>query len=381
MVVPVDLPPRPPHPGFWMAAAWCVGFLLLTQILPPMPLAVWYAVFEAGRISQGGTAPEDLRSMQDRAADTLLVPSVAVTGVAGFAMALLVLRFMAGADWTRKVGLRRPSLAHFVLVLLMSPSIMVLGNFVFTELKEFLPGTKELLERLLPGLGVEIPDVEQMVEKFRSLPTALAVFLIGVGPGITEELWCRGFLGRGLVARYGVVAGVILTSFFFGAIHVDPRQGAYAMVMGLVLHFVYLATRSLWMPMLLHFINNATAVIHDKIPGLDLVLPYLDIPNSRMLSSACLLLAAGGWALFESRPRLRHAVSGEEIPWGPEFPGVEHPHPESDLLVEHPRPQIVSWGLALGAFAVFAWALYRTSVEPRPVAEPKVTSIAQLYGR
>src|SRR5262245_41916367 len=34
-IVPVELPPpRPPHTGFWWAVLWCLGFLLVTQVLP-----------------------------------------------------------------------------------------------------------------------------------------------------------------------------------------------------------------------------------------------------------------------------------------------------------------------------------------------------------
>src|SRR5262249_25780361 len=65
----------------------------------------------------------------------------------------------------------------------------------------------------------------------------------------------------GLVGRHGALIGVLLASAIFGAIHLNLPQGLWAFVMGCCLHLAYLATRSLWVPVLLHFINNAAAVI------------------------------------------------------------------------------------------------------------------------
>ena len=74
--------------------------------------------------------------------------------------------------------------------------------------------------------------MEAMVKEFRTWPWQFGVLVIGLGPGLSEELWCRGFLGRGLVEHYGVILGVLLTSFLFGLIHGDPHQGTMAMLMG-----------------------------------------------------------------------------------------------------------------------------------------------------
>src|SRR5262249_9404020 len=116
----------------------------------------------------------------------------------------------------------------------------------------------------VPGLPL---DMEQMMGLIQQWPMWFAVSSIAVGPAIAEELWCRAFLGRGFVGRYGVFFGVLLTSIFFGAIHVDPHQGTAAIFMGLILHYTYLVTRSLWVPMLLHFTNNALAVVLPHFSG------------------------------------------------------------------------------------------------------------------
>src|SRR5207249_3638911 len=107
---------------------------------------------------------------------------------------------------------------------------------------------------------------ESLEKMFGALPWWYGVLVVGLAPGVSEELWCRGFLGRGLVGRYGPVAGVLLTSLFFGALHLDPPHVVATFCMGAALHVVYLFTRCLWLPILIHFLNNSLAVLTTVVP-------------------------------------------------------------------------------------------------------------------
>ena len=80
-----------------------------------------------------------------------------------------------------------------------------------------------------------------------------------------------------------------------------------AMLMGLWLHFVYLCTRSLLMPMLLHFLNNSLAVTASRVPVLQMLdtEPHV-IPWSIYVTSL-LLIACVAYALYQSRTRLAEA--------------------------------------------------------------------------
>jgi hypothetical protein len=175
---------------------------------------------------------------------------------------------------------------------------------------------------------------------------------------VGEELWCRGFLGRGLVGRHGVVLGVLASAFFFGLIHVDPLQGTMAMLMGLWLHFVYLTTRSLWMPMLLHFLNNSVAVLASRVVWLNTISDSSgNLPWHLYLAAGGLLLTTG-YALFQSRARLQ-AAEGLAMPaWQPAYPGVEYPPADSATEVVHPWPASLATAAALAGVAAFAVSWY-----------------------
>ena len=158
----------------------------------------------------------------------------------------------------------------------------------------------------------------------------LLVFIGGcVLPGIGEEIFSRGFIGRGLVSRYGIVLGVTFSSFLFGAMHLDPIQATGAMALGFGLHFVYLCSRSLWAPIVLHILNNAFAFWLWSwsesiwIPGLSNGL------NEQLTHTPALVLLAAAatasvWCWFLYRFRTHWQMPAGEI-WNPGFPTAEMP--------------------------------------------------------
>ncbi len=133
--------------------------------------------------------------------------------------------------------------------------------------------------------------------------------------------------------------------------------------MGLALHFTYLMTRSLYVPMLLHFLNNSLSVIADKLPyEARERLENIDtnpagIPWPVLAASACLLVAVG-WALYASRGRLVRTDGSDLPPWQPPFAGVAHPPPGSGTAVAYPWPGLLPTLAVLGAIIGFGCALY-----------------------
>ncbi len=111
----------------------------------------------------------------------------------------------------------------------------------------------------------ESQSLGQMSELFRSLgqggrmlPLAL---VIGITPGIFEELLFRGYLQTGLTRRWGPLAGVSAASFAFAIFHVDPVHAAGVLLIGVYLGWVYWASGSLFPAMLGHFFNNFFSVM------------------------------------------------------------------------------------------------------------------------
>jgi membrane protease YdiL (CAAX protease family) len=351
----VDYVPFPLHPNFWWGILWCIGLLLFTQIpggLVSIVLIVLAVLINPALVPRGDGGPDAMNAL-------LGSPIVQVSIGLGLLVAhgliilfaLLLLRILAGRDWPRQVALRRPSAVHALLVLVMAPACLVLANAIYAFFRHVLHVPS--LGQLIPGM----PDMEQMEGTITGWVLPIAVFLIGVVPALSEELWCRAFLGRGLVGKHGVVLGVLGTSLLFGFIHVDPAQGSMAAVFGIVLHYVYLTTRSLLMPMLLHFLNNSMSVTLGRLPALA-ALDKVEEPIVLigLLTGSMFLFVAVCWALHESRARL--VSTGEGPVWQPPYPGVALPPTGSDTRVEAPAPSPLAALLVLGGVVAFAVGLF-----------------------
>ncbi len=321
--VPEALPvPKPPRPGFWESVLWCIGFLVITNgilagvLIIGMTLHVTVAphgkdlLAKIQRHEEPG--PSDMK--WEWAAAMFACETVAV------AFAWLVVRLVVGRGWHRRLALRRPSVSHLFIAILGFPALLYASEAIHA-----------LANKVLPSLGYN----QQLTNIFSEWPWWFGVFVVGVCPALAEELFCRGFLGRGLVGRYGPLVGVLLTSFFFGVLHVDPPHALATFVMGLALHFSYLMARSLWVPILLHFLNNTLAVLAASIPGLqdntDETVPYL----VGLLAASLVLAAAAGWALHRSRVRF---ITSDGRAWQPDYPGVEYPPARASCVVIRPWP-------------------------------------------
>jgi membrane protease YdiL (CAAX protease family) len=88
------------------------------------------------------------------------------------------------------------------------------------------------------------------------------ILLIGAFTAISEEFFFRGVLQRELElwTKNGHVA-VWLAAFIFSAIHLQFYGFFSRLILGALLGYLYLYTRSLWVPIVAHFFNNVFIVI------------------------------------------------------------------------------------------------------------------------
>jgi hypothetical protein len=61
------------------------------------------------------------------------------------------------------------------------------------------------------------------------------------------------------------VWGVLITSCLFAGLHMYPPHVAAIFPVGMMMHIVYLTTRSFWTPMLFHFMNNGLAALYSAL--------------------------------------------------------------------------------------------------------------------
>lgn len=111
--------------------------------------------------------------------------------------------------------------------------------------------------------------IKLVQEISESTPLPIMILVVAVLPAIGEELIFRFAIGRVLIAQIGIWGAILLTSFLFGCVHVHPVHALSVIPLGLAMHLIYFWTRSFWMPMLLHFLNNSWALLTLKMAAGD----------------------------------------------------------------------------------------------------------------
>lgn len=80
-------------------------------------------------------------------------------------------------------------------------------------------------------------------------------------PAVAEEAMFRGVLQPLLIKGSGRHFGIVLTSLIFALLHQQFQVLLAIFVLGLVLGYLREWTKSLWVPTLVHFINNGSIVV------------------------------------------------------------------------------------------------------------------------
>ena len=84
---------------------------------------------------------------------------------------------------------------------------------------------------------------------------------IAVVPAIVEELYFRATLQKIITDWSGKpLLAILITAILFSAFHFSYFGFLSRMSLGIVLGLIYHYTKTIWLPILMHFINNAIGV-------------------------------------------------------------------------------------------------------------------------
>ena len=162
-----------------------------------------------------------------------------------------------------KLSARRPFIFYIVVPILIWAAIPLINLMAewnsYINFPDFLSDVEEWMKN-------SEESAKKITEAFLNVTTIggllFNILLIAIIPAIGEELLFRGVLQRlfteGTKNKH---AGIWLAAILFSAIHMQFYGFLPRMMIGVMLGYLLLWTGSLWIPILAHFINNATAVI------------------------------------------------------------------------------------------------------------------------
>lgn len=131
-----------------------------------------------------------------------------------------------------------------------------------------LPAFLAPLEAYMKAREADAKHVTELFLKADEIGTLLInIVLMALLPAVGEELTFRGVL-QGLFSQKHRITAIWVTAAIFSFVHFQFYGFVPRMLMGALFGYVLLWTGSLWVPMLMHFTNNALAVLSYYIADL-----------------------------------------------------------------------------------------------------------------
>lgn len=125
-----------------------------------------------------------------------------------------------------------------------------------------LPSWMSGIEELMRDMEDSAADATEQLLDINTLWQFLSsVFVIGVMAGLSEEMLFRGAMQRTMQdSRLNTHAVVWITAIVFSAFHMQFFGFIPRMMLGAWLGYLLVWTRSLWVPIIAHTLNNSTVV-------------------------------------------------------------------------------------------------------------------------
>ena len=136
-----------------------------------------------------------------------------------------------------------------------------------------LPSWMSGIEQWMRASEDDAAEVTKQLLDIHNIAQLLAaIFVIGFLAGLSEEMLFRGAMQRTMQdSRLGTHAVVWITAIVFSAIHLQFYGFAPRLVLGLWLGYLLVWSRSLWVPIIAHTLNNSSVVFFSYLTHIGVV--------------------------------------------------------------------------------------------------------------
>jgi glutamate-5-semialdehyde dehydrogenase len=129
----------------------------------------------------------------------------------------------------------------------------------------FLSEIDNLLRAYLPSTTLDNWNTAPELDSLMSTAWLGPALAVVIAP-LTEEIIFRGVILRGLLGRWRPWIAITASALLFALMHLNPAQTPVALILGLLLGWVYARTRSLGLCILGHALNNAASYPIEFLP-------------------------------------------------------------------------------------------------------------------
>ena len=214
----------------------------------------------------------------------------------------------AGMRIDRLVKFSLPKKGEFLPYLLFGIGFCAFANIAMVYAEIWFSGF---------GIDYEVDFGDNPKGIFGFLLSFIATAIV---PALVEEFACRGIV-LGLLKKYGEGFAIVTSSVLFGIMHGNFEQIPFAVMVGLVLGYIYVKTESLWVCVAVHCVNNAVSVVFtylEDLVGVNaqsvLYLIYLMAAMLLAVFGVCILSKKGG-DVYSLKPSETAAGEKQKYKW------------------------------------------------------------------
>ncbi len=175
---------------------------------------------------------------------------------------ILILR-ISKTDIKTTLTLNYTKPLNFLLVLIAALPLLLLSGILGQLINFIFPVSQSYIEAMQNFITVQEKGLW------------FTIFVVGVLPGVCEEVMFRGFILNALKKK-GIWNGIIFSAVLFGVFHLDPFRFVPVTLLGIWLGYLAVKTKSLYVPILAHFTQNTLAILitnyADKISFVNLII-------------------------------------------------------------------------------------------------------------
>ncbi|MCB0730939.1 MAG: CPBP family intramembrane metalloprotease [Ignavibacteriae bacterium] len=201
----------------------------------------------------------------------------------------------------KEVGLF--AVGMIILVPLLQDYLHV-QNYILLELSKsssFVSGIKnflDMLDKMVEETYLQILTANNPLEYL------LVIATVSITPAICEEFFFRGFVQKSFEYKHKPITAILLTSIFFGLYHFNPYGLLPLIALGGYLGYSVYKSDSIFVPVVLHFLNNFIAIIAFFVFGKEeLIQSNFEVEKieTHTISFILLLALFIGFVIFISR--------------------------------------------------------------------------------
>lgn len=198
-----------------------------------------------------------------------------------FILAPLIIAWILGGKKTftflgmEKLPVFRAILLSVAIILVSIPLVNALG-VVNSWLQ--LPQSLSFIEQWMTQTEKTANDIVLAFLQPGNIYAVISNFLImAIIPAFGEEMLFRGIFQKIFIQwTKNIFWGIFITSLLFSALHLQFFTFLPRLALGFLLGYLFVITKSLWVPIIVHLINNSLAICIAMFSGMPLNESYYD---------------------------------------------------------------------------------------------------------